>query len=336
MSDPGKNEFRISVVTPTLRRAGEVEGLLKNLLVQDRLPFEVIIVDGASPDDERTQAIVAGLRDSLPFDVVYIRQNGGTAVQRNFGIDISRGDLVAFIDDDVRLEKDFFVRMVRVFEADAEKSVGGVVGFRTNEYFDVESSERWRWYSRLRLFSIYEPGRYDFKCGYPINNNLQPPFAGVREVDFMTTACAVWRREVFDSGLRFDAFFQDYGVLEDAHLALRAGQKWKLLQCGDARCEELRSPNSRSSRKTIGYKCVVNYYYVFQDIAGPLTLGQKFRFWRFQMFEFGRIGISAIRRGSRDDLMDLVGRANGILETLVSRTVREYSSDRLIGLDVGK
>ena len=171
------------------------------------------------------------------------------------------------------------------------KKVGGIVGYRKNQHFRAKIHQRWRWYKQLKLLKIFEPGRYDFNCGYPINNNMQPPFEGTRPVDFMTTACAVWRREVFDSGLRFDDFFQDYGVLEDAHFSLRAAKTWNLLQCGDALCEEMHSPNGRVSRRKIGYKCVVNYYFVFQDIVNPLTLKHKFRFWRYQAFEFFRIGV---------------------------------------------
>jgi glycosyltransferase involved in cell wall biosynthesis len=317
MPEGHRNEFTISVVTPTLRRPEEVEGLLKNLLDQEQQPIEVILVDGAPIEEKSTEELVLSIGDSLPFNVVYIRHQGGTAVQRNAGIDAAQGQLIALIDDDVRLQEDFLKTMVAVFDSDTGKSLGGVVGYRTNQNFNPENSERWWWYKRLGLFTVYEPGRYDFKCGYPINNNMQSPFSGIREVDFMTTACAVWNRDVFDSGLRFDSFFKDYGVLEDAHFSLMAGSKWKLLQCGDAHCEELHSPNGRVSRKKLGYKCVVNYYYVFNDIVGPLSFGQKFRFWRFQAFELFRIGSSAVRRWSRDDLQDLLGRAEGILSILL-------------------
>ena len=128
----------------------------------------------------------------------------------------------------------------------------------------------------------------------------------------MTTACAVWRREVFDAGLRFDLFFRDYGVLEDAHFALRAGKRWQLLQCGDAKCAELSSPNGRVDRRDLGFKCVVNYYYVFKDITGSSTLGHKFRFWRYQAFELFRLFVSAVRRRRRSDLAEVRGRLRGI------------------------
>jgi GT2 family glycosyltransferase len=278
-----------------------------------------VLVDGAPSDEIETQTAVEEIIDSLPYRCDFVRNGGGTAIQRNVGIDIALGDFVAFVDDDVRLEPDFFQKILEAFESDPDGKVGGVVGYRTNEYFAPETAQRWRWYRRLRLLKVYEPGRYDFECGYPINANMQPPFTGVREVDFATTSCVVWRREVLDGGLRFDPFFIDYGVLEDAHFSLRASRRWKLLQCGDACCRHLVSSNGRANRRTIGYKCVVNYYYVFRDVAGPLSVRQKFRFWRFQAFEFFRIASSAVRRRRLDDLRELQGRLEGLSSVATER-----------------
>lgn len=306
----------ISIVTPTFHRPAEVRQLLENLATQTVLPREVIIVDGAPNLEDATETVVRECSDGFPFEIVYIRHSGGTAIQRNAGVEAARGRFVSFIDDDVRLEPDFFHNVMQVYCNDQDKSVGGIVGYRTNRYFSQERSKRWRWYKRLKLLKVFEPGKYDFDCGYPINNNLQAPFTGTREVDFMTTACAVWRREVFDDGLRFDTFFRDYGVLEDAHFSLRAGRNWKLQQSGDARCEELHSPNGRVDRRKIGYKCVVNYYFVFRDIIEPLTVSRQIRFWRFQIFEFFRIFASAVVRRNRNDLLDLRGRIDGVLHVI--------------------
>lgn len=306
----------ISVVTPTFYRPKEVADLLTNLAAQTLLPGEVILVDGAAPDERATEQIVAEVSLLLPFTCRYIRSGRGTALQRNVGIEAAGGELIALIDDDVRLDSDFLAQIAGVFAQDERREVGGVVGYRINRHASAAAAARWRWYRRLKLLSVFEPGRYDFQSGYPINNNLQPPFRGTREVDFMTTACAVWRREVFDTGLRFDLFFRDYGVLEDAHFSLRARHRWKLLQCGDALCHELHSPAGREDRHKIGYKCVVNYYYVFRDIAHPLTLSQQYRFWRFQTFELIRIIASALRHRRRADVQELLGRLSGMVGVL--------------------
>jgi glycosyltransferase involved in cell wall biosynthesis len=312
-SQPTSEQTKISAVTPTLYRPGEVEDLLKNLSQQVLLPFEVIIVDGSPLDGNATEKVVKSMSPALPFHCRYIKHARGTAIQRNAGIDVATGEFIAFIDDDVRLDPDFFQVIIRVFLKDEDRKVGGIVGYRRNKYFDPDTRQRWRWYRRLRLLTTYEPGRYDFQSGYPINVFMQKPFKGVRKVDFMTTACAVWRKEVFDSGLRLDPFFSGYGILEDAHFSLRARRRWDLLQCGDALCVELSSSRGREDRREIGYKCVVNYYYVFRDIVRPLTVPHQLRFWRYQVFELLRVGSSTIRRRRMSDATELLGRLRGFM-----------------------
>lgn len=310
---------RVSVVTPTLGRPGDVRDLIANLAGQTLPPLELIVVDAASAGDDATERIVRTAGHDTPFRCVYVRHERGTAVQRNAGIDRARGEFVAFIDDDVRLDAEFLARVLAVFDGNEDGRVGGVVGYRTNEHFTPASASRWRWYRRLRLLHTFEPGRYDFDCGYPINANLQPPFTGVRDVDFMTTSCAVWRRQVMDEGLRFDPFFRDYGVLEDAHFSMMAARRWRLLQCGDARCVHLHSSAGRENRRAIGEKCVVNYYFLFTQVARPLSRAQRFRFWRFQAFELLRVSASALRRRRSSDLDEVRGRLAGIRSTLFRR-----------------
>lgn len=307
---------RISVVTPTLRRPQEVAELLRNLAVQTLRPFEFILVDGAPEGEEATRMLAEAEFSHAPFPCRYLRHGGGTAIQRNMGIEAAQGEFIALIDDDIRLDPGFLAATEEAYARDPNKKVGGIVGYRTNEHFGLETRQRWSWYRRLHLLTTFEPGRYDFKTGYPINANLQQPFSGTREVDFMTTACAVWRREVFAQGLSFDPFFRGYGVLEDAHFSLRARRSWSLLQCGDARCQHLHSLGGRTSRRKIGYMYVVNYYYVFRDIAGPLNAGQKLRFWRFQGFELLRVTSSALRRLRWGDLSEVAGRLRGFVAVL--------------------
>jgi len=305
--------MRISVVTPTLGRPDEVRELLANLAAQRAPPREVVLVDGAGPEDERTREAVAELAPSLPWPCRYLRLGGGTAAQRNAGIDVCRGDLVALVDDDIRLEDDFFELMIEVFEDDAEGRVGGVTGYITNQHLDPSTSRRWRWYRRLRLFKTYEPGRYDFASGYPINRYLQPPHEDLREIDFMGAGCAVWRREVFDFGLRFSPFFTGYGVLEDAHLALRAGRRWRLLENGRARCLHLRTPGGRADARQLGWMSAVNYRYVFIDLVRWRTLAQELRFWRVQALDLVRFTAALVRRPSRDGLALIAGKLAGLV-----------------------
>ncbi len=309
ISDP-----RLTVVTPTLGRPHDVRELLMSLAAQSVPPFEVILVDGAPPGDDRTREVVAELSAEMPWPCLYLRDSGGTAVQRNVGIEAGSGDFIALVDDDIRLDKDYFELMLKVFAEDSERRIGGVVGYITNQFLDPATSPRWRWYRRLRLFTTYEPGRYDFQTGYPINRYLQPPHNGLKEVDFMGAGNAVWRREVFAGGLRFSEFFTGFGVLEDAHFALRAGRRWQLLEYGQAHCRHLRSPHGRVDSRAIARMTAVNYRYVFTDIVPRRTPGQEFRFWRVQLVDLLRFVVALLRYRDRASFGQLIGKLEGILQ----------------------
>ncbi len=68
---------------------------------------------------------------------------------------------------------------------------------------------------------------------------------------------------------------------------------------------------------------VVNPHFVFTDVAGPLTIGQRFRFWRYQAFELFRMAVSAVRRRRVDDLREIRGRLAGIRH-IAATTLREH------------
>lgn len=303
----------ISVVTPTFRRPAEIADLLENLSRQSIPPCEVILVDGAPESETETEQAVQAATASLPFPCRYIRHGGGTAIQRNVGIDHAAGAFIALIDDDIRLGPQYFERILDAFRQDKESRVGGIAGYISNQFLNPATSPRWRWYRRLHLFSTYEPGRYDYATGYPINRYLQPPHDGLRPIDFMGANCAVWRREVFRDGLRFHRFFSGYGVLEDAHFALRAGRKWKLLECGPARCTHLRAPGGRIDSKALAYKTAVNYRFVFMDLVPRRTWKQELRFWTVQLFDLFRILAYAVKSPTRDEWLTFVGKASGIV-----------------------
>lgn len=306
---------RISIVTPTLGRPGEVRELTENLGRQRVLPLELILVDGA-PEDRATQEIVEGVASGLPFECRYVRHGGGTAIQRNVGIDMARGDFIAFVDDDIRLEPDFFERILEVYAEDDDRTIGGVAGHQTTPDAPPRDGRRLRWkiYRFLRLFTVFEPGRYDYGSGYPVNRHLRDLHDDLLPLDFMGTQCAVWRREVFEGGLRFDPFFRDYGILEDAHFSLRAGRRWRLFECGKARCVHLHSPGGRENSRLIARKTAVNYRYVFLDIVPDRSVIQEARFWGVQVLQLLGLVRRVVRTRQREDWSGVRGKIEGMVE----------------------
>ena len=84
----------VSVVIPTYNREKSAIVAATSALNQTTSPFEVIVVDDASMSFYRTLPKMAG--------ITYIRldKNRGANACRNAGIQIAKGDLVAFLDDD--------------------------------------------------------------------------------------------------------------------------------------------------------------------------------------------------------------------------------------------
>ncbi|WP_445710022.1 glycosyltransferase family 2 protein [Flavobacterium sp.] len=311
--------MKVSIVTPTFYRFKELPDYFNSIEKQEYLPFEIILVDGAPNEEIRSEEYINDYLTRSNLNIRYFRYGGGTAIQRNYGIDKAEGDLVLFLDDDVRIDENFISSIIDVFNKDTKGLIGGVTGYRKNVYFDMSKNKRWKLYKSLNFFTIYSPGKYDYKTGYPINNNGQPPFSGVREVDFMTTACTMYRNSILQQ-IQFDHFFIGFGVLEDAHLALKIKKEgYKLFQCGDAKAIELSSPSGRSSSRIVGERTAINYYYVFKDICKPLTLKMKFRFIIFQIFELFRAFIDVFRFRNKNTLNYLIGKGIGVSKVIFGK-----------------
>ncbi len=136
----------------------------------------------------------------------------------------------------------------------------------------------------------------------------------------MGAGCAVWRRQVFEKGLRFSEFFKDYGILEDAHLALRARREWILIENGRARCVHLKSQVARMDGRRRNRLAAVNHRYVFVDIVPKRRWKQEFRFWRVQFFDLIRFIVCALQNSGKENWLSAFGKLEGIIAALRVRS----------------
>ena len=87
----------VSVIIPTYNRANFLGGAIKSVLDQSFKNLEIIVVDDCSSDNNR--ALIETLGRAEIRYLRHARQLGGAAA-RNTGIHHSRGEYVAFLDDD--------------------------------------------------------------------------------------------------------------------------------------------------------------------------------------------------------------------------------------------
>jgi cellulose synthase/poly-beta-1,6-N-acetylglucosamine synthase-like glycosyltransferase len=99
----------VSVVIPTRNRSALLSRTLRSALRQERVVFEVIVVDEASSDD--TPALLSGL-DDRRVRVLRHEIPRGLSAARNHGAEHARAEWLAFLDDDDLWAPDKLYRQV--------------------------------------------------------------------------------------------------------------------------------------------------------------------------------------------------------------------------------
>jgi O-antigen biosynthesis protein len=108
----------ISVSVPTRNRPAHIAACVENILSTDGF-LELIVVDQS--DDDATERALATIRDPR---LRYVRTSTrGVTKGRNIGIEESRGDIVAYTDDDCRVRPDWARRIAEVFASDPQAAV---------------------------------------------------------------------------------------------------------------------------------------------------------------------------------------------------------------------
>ncbi len=105
---------RVSVVIPTHNRPHLISRSIKSVLAQTYNDFEIIIVDDGI--EKRSQEIIDGFGDQR---IRYIQneKSVGGAVSRNIGIKESRGEFIAFLDDDDEWLPEKLAKQVKAFDS---------------------------------------------------------------------------------------------------------------------------------------------------------------------------------------------------------------------------
>ncbi len=103
---------KTSVIIPTYNRAHVLGRAVHSVLRQTQRDIEIIIIDDASTD--HTDEVVKTINDDR---ILYIKHNErkGASSARNSGIDIARGEYVAFLDSDDEWIEDKLERQLEVF-----------------------------------------------------------------------------------------------------------------------------------------------------------------------------------------------------------------------------
>ncbi len=139
--DPPRSQRpKVSVIMPTYNRADLLPAAVGSVLAQTFSDFELLIVDDGSQD--HTRQVVAGFDD---LRIHYFHQkNSGVSAARNRGLEIARGQYLAFLDsDDLFLPDKLAVQVQQLDENPALGMVAG--GFQYIDWQGRPLAERRPW-----------------------------------------------------------------------------------------------------------------------------------------------------------------------------------------------
>ena len=120
----------LSVVICTYNREKFLPGALNSLKNQktDKNQYEIIIVNNNSTDN--TEKICKQFqKENQELSILYsVEKNQGLSFARNKGIEVAKGEIISFIDDDAVARNDFVENLIKIFDKYPEYgAIGGKV-----------------------------------------------------------------------------------------------------------------------------------------------------------------------------------------------------------------
>jgi glycosyltransferase involved in cell wall biosynthesis len=88
----------VSVVIPAYNAASFIERTINSVLSQTYQNFEILVINDGSKDN--TLEVIQKLSQKDPRIKVLDKKNSGVSDTRNLGIEMSKGDFIAFLDAD--------------------------------------------------------------------------------------------------------------------------------------------------------------------------------------------------------------------------------------------
>lgn len=115
--------FQVSIIIPTLNEASSLGRTLRQLIVLDPPPAEVLVVDGGSHDKTIEIAQLAGVQ-------VLMCDRGGRSVQMNHGAKLAQGNILCFLHADTQVPIDL-IAVIQQTLADQTIACGGFISLMT-------------------------------------------------------------------------------------------------------------------------------------------------------------------------------------------------------------
>jgi len=268
----------MSVVIPTFNRADDLSQALHAILAQSVVPMEIVVVDDST--DDRTERLLESLSKDFAARgcaLRYVRnpRERGVGIARNVGLEMAKGDIIQFTDDDVVFQPGFIESVLRVYR-DHTDAVG-VQGYLMTY---PQANDPDSMYNTLRkMFRLSFTTRggakvlRSFKTTYPVRGE------GAEPCDWMSGCSQSFLRSAV-GGVRNDERMKRYSTGDDLDISYNVGRKagGRLYLTFDALFEHKEAQVARSSSNRMLYIDAVYSYYLFKKNV-PRSVGNSMVFY---------------------------------------------------------
>ncbi|MDY6914471.1 MAG: glycosyltransferase [Planctomycetota bacterium] len=259
----------VSVIVATHDRAESLRRAVDSVLTQSCLPLELIVVNDG---DEQTPPDIAGRADAAGVTYRSLRQGRASLpAARNRAMEISRGDVILFIDDDVVLPAEYLLRLIELYELDAAGVVAGIGGRIVEPDQDRLPRRIWEALAVALGLGRFSPrrcaGRY---VALPVR--LRGRLVPARRL----SGGAMSLRDRLAKSERFDERFGGYALGEDREFSFRVGRRWPLFSAPDLEALHLPAARGRPDFRARGRMYAGNSMHIarysVEDGAGTRLL----------------------------------------------------------------
>lgn len=166
--------FFLSIIICTKNRADELKHCLRSVIDQAKefADVEVIVVDNGSIDN--TKQIVESLSKGYNFKVRYVFEPiPGICYARNRGAEESLGNIIAYIDDDIRLRNNWVANVRNHFIEKRSDCLGGKISIKLEGTLPFKLDQDMRWFfMELDLGNQMREFQESDRLSYPSGGNM--------------------------------------------------------------------------------------------------------------------------------------------------------------------
>lgn len=263
-----------SIVIPTFGRIEFLKDCLQSVADQNLKPKEVFIIDNnRSTQDQKLVKNVVDVFSvgEISFSYQLGPVNSG-AVARNFGASLVSSDIVAFLDDDVILELDYYEKLMNIFNND--DLVVGVQGLDIALVENYQNNVRHNTWGRflLTIENFFEHSSIIREKDATLRPSLAvchpiPDTDFCLESQWISTCAGAFKRDLFEK-IEFPKEFIKYSWNEYVFFSysIYKNNLGKMIYTSDAKYRNIPTDEGRLPLKELLYMAEAYDIYIFYKL----------------------------------------------------------------------